>query len=217
MTDPLSVAGFAVALPGLFITCIQCFDLVQSGRSHSERYELPVTRLAIQKYQLFVCGQDVGLVETSEISGNCRSLDDEPLRSLVERILLNICRIFQDTDALVNRYGLTAAAQPSNTLLALPPTQSLPLKASYQEFMSRLKRKQSNTKIAKLIKWAIHDEANFKAMSADIENLVASLRSVTSPGPLSRAVGDMSLDEREDLCRVESAPEQHSQSKIGPR
>ena len=179
MADPLSVGGLVLGLPGLFVACIQSFDLMQSGRSHGERYELLLTRLAVQRYQFFVWGQDVGLVETPE-----QMFVQEPLRGLVTRVLHNLYRIFENTDSLATRYGLKKVNHASDTQLALPSNQCQPSRASYEAFLMRIKKGQSELGTTKLVRWAIHDEAKFHTMIVEIESLVASLKAIASPDNL---------------------------------
>ena len=177
MADPLSVAGLAVALPSLFMTCIQCFDLIESGRSHSQNFELLKTKLEIQRCQLFSWGQGQGLVGHPEALDCGKRLDEEPVKSLVRRILCNIYRIFQDTDRLTKRYGLK---KPDKRLPMSAMRDDVP-RASYEEFVRLVQQTQSATGVGKLMRWAIHDEAKFTRMIDDIKELVEGLKMLADP------------------------------------
>jgi Prion-inhibition and propagation len=107
--DPISLTIGAVALASLFSLCVQCFDLVDVASNLGLDYEILLVKLSIEKRRLMIWGEAVGILRPDE--DRDLLLDDPETRALVERILMNIQKLFHDADALRSKYGLEKASE----------------------------------------------------------------------------------------------------------
>jgi hypothetical protein len=115
--EPISLTIGAVALASLFSLCIQCFDLIEVGYNLGLDYELLIIKLSIEKRRLMIWGEAVGILRPDQ--DRDKLLDEPETHELIDRILTNIQKIFQDTDALRLKYGLEKASdkQPIKTTM----------------------------------------------------------------------------------------------------
>ncbi|RYN45548.1 hypothetical protein AA0114_g8966 [Alternaria tenuissima] len=115
--EPVSLTLGAVSLAGLFSLCIQCFDLVEIGRKTSVDYEIMVVKLSIEKRRLMIWGEAVGILRPDQDRDPL--LDDLETRKLVERILSNVQRLFDETQNLKSKYGLEKTSSTQNSPKAI--------------------------------------------------------------------------------------------------
>ncbi|KAI9812045.1 MAG: hypothetical protein M1827_004938 [Pycnora praestabilis] len=179
--DPVGFTVSILALAGLFSTCVECWQYIDSARSHGRDYELLTTKLDVEKTRLLIWGDMIGIFRTTA-DGRNKVLDSPEVARVIERILNCIITVFTDSQALVSRYGLVRTKLEAND--DLPPAQSLStnqlakLKASYKEFKSRIKYVQDNTSVLEKTRWAIQDQSKFIKFVADLRQLIDGLKDI---------------------------------------
>jgi len=126
------VAGLAIGVAALWKTCVQVFDVVESGRRYGMDYELLRVKLEVERMRLFNWGEAIGLSdndapgENDTVAGAAGGSAVDPARVLftgrpdarlqkedmnrtVIRLLGCIEHLFEDSEQLQNAYGLRPA------------------------------------------------------------------------------------------------------------
>ena len=80
MTD---IAGLAVGVAGAWKTCVQIFDIVDSGRKYGMEYELLRVKLEVERIRLLTWGD----AASSTRSGRCSQYSPSPVYSMSLKIL----------------------------------------------------------------------------------------------------------------------------------
>src|SRR5579859_7373691 len=112
MGDPLTgPLGVALGLPGVFLSCVQCLELVDSGKNYAKELEIIWTKFDAQRVRLLIWGQVTGIIGTLPYD---TTLNDPEIRASIERNLNCIKLLFNDVDKLQQRYGLKATRDGQN-------------------------------------------------------------------------------------------------------
>ena len=211
MTD---VAGLVLGVAALWQTCVQIFDVVESGRRYGIDYELLRVKLEVERIRLFNWGEAIGLsdnVNRSDIgtAGPSRvfaasrpdvRLRKEDVNSTVTRLLGCIQHLFENSEQMQNTYGLrpaTPLVETQNTTTIAGSSNQFVLGAVFRKSYESLKRnardRQRNTTIARRTLWAIHDKKKFQAMVVEIRGFNDSLESLF-PGSRNKIAEVMRVD-----------------------
>ncbi|KUJ19256.1 uncharacterized protein LY89DRAFT_487318 [Mollisia scopiformis] len=196
----LSVASAA----SLFITCIECFDIVVKGKNFSEDYEQLYTLFSIQRTRFGLWGESVGLIPDpyGVKRGYNTNLDRPDIRPLVAATLNNIRLLLQKANQVDDKYTLDAAA-PQGRKVSEPQGLQV-FKAPFDRFRSQIKRTQKETSTWKVTQWAIHDEAKLRGIIDRLREYVDGLESITSSLGLWADQQARLKDEIENISDVES-------------
>lgn len=179
--EPVSLTIGAVALASLFTTCVQCWDYIDAARSHGRDFELLATKLEMEKTRFLIWGDVMGLLKVDGQRYD-KSLASPSVLQVVERILNCIQNIFTDSDALVARYGLepiTDSSEQSDDA-RFRINQLSKFKASYKQFLVRIKGIQQKTSLLGKTRWALHDQAKFNVLISDLRQFIDGLRGITA-------------------------------------
>ncbi len=179
--EPISLAISAVALASLFSVCVQCFDLIVVARNLGLDYELLIVKLSIEKRRLMIWGEAVGILRPDQ--DRDQLLDEPETHQLVERILVNIQKLFQDADALRSKYGLekasdrpsTAAATIKGSIICSSLFENSPL-AQFQKRVSAFHQKAG---LITKTRWAIRDSGKFTTLVTNLKDLLDGLHLIT--------------------------------------
>ena len=160
---------------------IKAFDAIERGKHFARDHVVLLARLDIQQEMLLIWGRTVGLSAASDASLAERLLETR-VRRLIQTHLECVQVIFDDVDQLKKKYGLiningsgyaitdhrqVGAVSEAN----IQPTALL---------RARLSWTQKHTSLVVKGKWAIHDGSRFKCMVAELEDLIADLRDLTT-------------------------------------
>jgi hypothetical protein len=99
-------------------TCVEAFDLIQTGRHQELDLKKLALRLNIEKCRLYTWGQAMGLTEPSS-QDRQRPLDQCPFRDLVTETLEIIFRLFNDTQRIKDAYGCKPLTGPDSSPVPL--------------------------------------------------------------------------------------------------
>jgi hypothetical protein len=104
MAEIIGLVASGMTIAGLFKTCVEAFDLIQTYRHQELDLKKLTLRLNIEKCRLYTWGQAMGLTET--ISQNQqRPLDLCQFQDLVTETLEIIFQLFNDTHKIKETYG----------------------------------------------------------------------------------------------------------------
>ena len=179
----MEVVGFSlsvVALASLFSTCVECWEYVESARSHGRDYELLATQLEVEKTRFLIWGDVVGVLKSSE-SERDEVLNHPRVAPVVERILNHIISIFSDSEGLTSKYGLMQEQvdRDESKSATLSANQLSRYKVSYKQFLAQVKTVQQRTSLLRKIRWAIRDRSKFGVLVDEVRQLVDSLKDIT--------------------------------------
>ena len=105
VAEAVGLALGAVALASLFTTCVELFDLFETGQNHGNDFHLACIKLELLRVRLVSWG---GLLHITEPGGEDLDLRAQwPWKSeVVFGCLWEIQRILGDSDVLANKYKL---------------------------------------------------------------------------------------------------------------
>ena len=171
----MDVTGFVISVVTSWETCIQVFEIIDSGKKYDRDYEVLRVKLEVERIRLLVWGEAVGLseVERGKPSPDAR-LNREEVRTVVLRLLGCIQHIFEGSERLEDRYGLRpvppimvdAQEPPAQSQLILGPI----FKRAYEGFRRSAKNRQRTTPLTKKTIWAVHDKKKFQTLIAEIKD-----------------------------------------------
>jgi len=157
----------AISLAGMFTTCVQCFEMIESGTNYAEDLEIIYTGFEAQRVRLIIWGQTVGFERSPD------HLWEQPVvQEAIRRGLNCIELLFEDGEKLMSKYGLQISVDAASG-------QSLIFKETYRRFKQRMLASQAQAPLMQTTKWAIRNKSKFKDLVADLRNLVDDLESIT--------------------------------------
>nr|KAK5441247.1 hypothetical protein LTR18_007091 [Exophiala xenobiotica] len=178
----MEVAGLSLAAAGLatlFSTCIDCFELIRTAKAQGRDYEILLTKLDVEKTRLLQWADGVGLLGLDERSRN-PLLNDENTVLIIERVLQSIASLWNDSDQLRSRYGLSEGGglNPDPTSISqivLSGPRFSGFRISLANFWNRAALRQKRTDRLTKAKWAISDRQQFRELVNDLHGFVDSL------------------------------------------
>ena len=178
--EPVSFAISIASLSALFETCLRGFEIFEQGRDFGRSYTILLTRLDAQKILFHIWGEAVGLgLEGQSVSLQRLALQNNTaVLRLIHQHLECIRMIFEDADQLRRRYGVVKSKSwRSKISSAVGIAHSVDTKVPLRKYVSWFQGQSSFTTKAR---WAIQDQAKFKAMLDDLSTLLQELREITS-------------------------------------
>ena len=182
MTD---VAGLVIGVMAMWNTCVEVFDIVDSGKKYGMDYEILRVKLEVERIRLLTWGDAVGLCEVREgrPSPNAR-FNRNDIHGTVMRLLGCIQHVFENTERLHESYGLCPVIPsiPDRADDEGSPAQSQLIlgaifKRAYETLRKSAKERQRGTPLKTRTMWAIHDKRKFQNMISEIkgfnDNLVS--------------------------------------------
>jgi hypothetical protein len=163
-----------VGLAGLFSTCVQVLNQIETGRDIIGSANPSVARLIVARHLFKTWGDAIGFQNGVISDSHHPKLDDDRTREIVFVLLANIENLMSDQKRLVDRYGLVTTPAPAamSTNVA-DATKSI----SGSQFTS----KHPSRKWIRKAKWGVSDKNKFASLVTDLEAIVSRLYAVISP------------------------------------
>ncbi|KAK3044450.1 hypothetical protein LTS18_001256, partial [Coniosporium uncinatum] len=177
----MEVAGLvigAVGLAGLFTTCLECIEYVQSGRKLGKDYVLLETKLCNQKIRFMAWGKACGF-GTSD--GYDTRLDSSVRRSAIERTMACIMMLFVDAEKFSRTHALQQGGKHrlrTNALL-LNSNGSLIPRDALRDFLGRIEQTQRQASFFTAARWAIGDRKKFAELIQHLKDFIDDLQNLT--------------------------------------
>lgn len=182
--------GFALGIASLFTTCVDCFELVQSGRYLGQEYHLLETKFINQRIRLVAWGKACGFTDPS---GYDTQIDEnKEVHDAIESSLLHLIGLLRDGDKLKRKYGLrdadqTAGGGSPNALIQATHTWPLlagqsaitTLTQKLAKFRERTNATQQQANLWSKARWAIKDKEKFAGLVQHLRDLIEDLESLT--------------------------------------
>jgi len=221
MTD---IAGLVFGVVTAWETCIQVFEIVDSGKEYGMDYEVLRVKLEVERIRLLVWGEAVGLseVEKGKPSPDTR-LNREDVRTVVLRLLGCIQKVFEHSERLQDRYGLRPVQPtiPDTEEGNYPPTQSQLIlgpifKRAYESLRLSAKNRQRTTPLTRKTIWAVHDKKKFQTLITEIKDFNDSLDALfpdlsSKTAHLIRTDIDQSVEVRDLHILQEATADDHEE------
>lgn len=173
MTD---AAGLIVGVIASWTTCVQAFDIVDSGRNYEMDYELLRVKLEAERIRLLHWGKAMGLGGVGH--GPNAGLNREDVRKNILQLLGCIQKIFENSAKLQETHGLHLMApntsdQPSKDgrplLAQQPPILDSVFEMAYEGLHRSAEDRRRATPLGKKAIWAIRDKKKFQETVLEIK------------------------------------------------
>ncbi|KAK8076183.1 hypothetical protein PG994_003455 [Apiospora phragmitis] len=206
--------GFALGIASLFTTCIDCFELVQSGRYLGQEYHLLETKFVNQRIRLVAWGKACGFTDPN---GYDRQIDEnKEVHDAIEASLLHLIGLLRDGDKLKCKYGLRDADQAgggpppnANALIHAPHTWPLlgqsamtSLTQKLAKFREKTKATQQQANLWTKARWAIKDKDKFADLVQHLRDLIEDLEGLTAGLHLEHRQRELIRQEVESIREI---------------
>ncbi|KAK8091809.1 hypothetical protein PG997_002170 [Apiospora hydei] len=208
--------GFALGIASLFTTCIDCFELIQSGRYLGQEYHLLETKFVNQRIRLVAWGKACGFTDPN---GYDRQIDEnKEVRDAIEASLLHLISLLQDGDKLTRKYGLrhadaeNQAGGPGPNSLVLHSSHTWPLQLGQSavsslaqklaRFRERTRSTQQQANLWAKASWAIKDKDKFADLVQHLRDLVEDLEGLTAGLDLEHRQRELIRQEVESIREI---------------
>ncbi|KAH8930733.1 hypothetical protein BT69DRAFT_1188125, partial [Atractiella rhizophila] len=185
MTD---VAGIVLSVVTAWKTCIEVFDIVQSGRNYGMEYQILRVKLEVERIRLIMWGESLGLADVDSLgSGTSRAaavLARDDVRETVLRLLGCVQHAFESTHRFEERYGLrlVTTLPPAIQDWESPPQSQGILdgvfKRAYEMLRRSARQRQQVTPLRKKALWAVYDGKKFSSMIAELKGFNDNLQTL---------------------------------------
>ncbi len=173
-----------VGLTGAFSVCVDCFDLVQTGRSLSKDHIILSTRLHNHRMRFHAWGSACGLDSSS---GYDHRLEDPGIREDIIATMQCIVLLFIDGNKLTERYKRSpkppvqqaGADADQKVAVSSGGADADVFRESRRGFLARVSRGNAFS----AVRWALGDKKDFKELLDNLNDLIGALERATAPFP----------------------------------
>lgn len=175
--EPASLVTGVIALASLFNTTVECFELVQLGRSFGKDFQTSQLKLDSVRLRLSRWGSSLGLGENIRESVSLEAhFESRAEVKHAEDLLGQIIELFADAEGVSNKYRGRVASDNDSLAVYNPQTDLDPVMADLHSKMRQLAiDRQNRSGLRQKAKWAIYQEKHFRRLIEDITELVNSL------------------------------------------
>lgn len=180
MAEAAGLAVGVVALAGLFNNTVECFELVQLGRSFGKSFQTSQLKLDNARLRLSRWGKSLGLDDHvhDAMSLQGRFSSEENVKH-AETLLGQIVELFADAEGVSNKYRNRAELQDDSLVVHDPQTDLDPVMATLHHKMRQLAiDRQNQSGVRQKAKWALYQEKQFRRLIEDITDLVNDLNNL---------------------------------------
>ena len=181
MAEAAGLVLGAASIFSLFSTCLQCFDIIECSRNYAKEHTLLSIKYEVEKTRFLIWGDAAGLSCSEGPYKN--SLDKDFIRSVVEKILIQIKILFNETSEPVSRYGLKPCEDEISTTkgrkTAITPNGPTLSSQHVVAFQIKVNKQQRKADVVQKVRWAIHDRKKFQKLVDDLRELIDGLRDIT--------------------------------------
>jgi hypothetical protein len=171
--------GLALAVAGLFSSCIEAFHYFKAGQRFEEDYDILLVKLDIEKTRLLAWGNSVAILDENQRN---KRLDDHEKLEVVQRCLRSIERLLTDSEKL-RSYGVRNSDMPRNRSIEYLSSNSMNLfKVAYARFRIRHTSNSFRPTLASRAKWAIYEQPKFGQLINDLKDLIDGLYQIMDIG-----------------------------------
>lgn len=190
MAEVIGAIASAMTIAGLFKSCLDAFEVIQSARQVDSDLKKLSMRFNIERCKLFTWGEAMGLTGVNAAATERQHLlDSSPFKDLIKETLATILELFCDAKKLQDSYGCKEEGR-----YAIRPPQASTPKASHDP-IDHLAGAFSNFKTPidlalpplaskgamRKARWIIHDKKKFGALVMEVKTFIEGLQEITKP------------------------------------
>jgi len=172
MGDPLSAAAAALSLPGIFISCVQCFELIQCGKNYERDLLILTTKFSNQQLRFSKWGEACGF--GTGLSYDDR-LDDPSLRPNILKTLRSLQLILDDGVVLIQKYNAQSRHSTSSPKVHAPSGRW-----TWTLLKERIRKSPSETQGRSVARWALSDKKALDELVRHLHDLIGDLETMTA-------------------------------------
>jgi hypothetical protein len=182
MAEIIGLVASGMTLAGLFKTCIEAFDLIQTCRHQELDLKKLTLRLNIEKCRLYTWGQAMGLTESTNEDQQC-PLHMYQFHELVTESLEIIFQLFNDTHKIKDAYGCRPFMGQDGSPVRLAEVEEArpvrDLATSFDNFKIGGNKRNCPSGIVQKARWAVHDRKKFNGLITEVKDLIDGLQHIT--------------------------------------
>ncbi|KIL83577.1 hypothetical protein FAVG1_13207 [Fusarium avenaceum] len=175
--EPIGFTSAIVSIPGVFKSCIDCFEYIQFARNFGDDFGVCLARLEATQMQFTRWGKAIGIFEDPF---NPAALQDIATEAEVKKALKWIGLIqdkFESAKKTSDGYAKEIEDDDPDILLVPDQNEQLdktkpPLRKLVFSMRKITKARQKKTKLGTKIKWALYKKSHFEALIEDVARLV---------------------------------------------
>lgn len=176
MPDPISLVTAITGIPGIFKSCVDCFQYVRLGRRFGKDYGVCVAKLEAAHIRLTRWGEPLGLLQDKvEVQG---PFTDEDIIRAYELLGL-IKATFEEAQEAAAKYADSRRKKGKDKELKLIDEEQMELGSSIKLLVTSLKsvskERQRNLSLPRKITWALYGKDSFDSLIGDIVTLTSNL------------------------------------------
>jgi ubiquitin-protein ligase len=171
MGDPLSATAFVLSLPGIFMSCVQCFELIQTGRNLEQDLLIRTTKFSNQQLRFTKWGVACGF---GTPDGYNRGLDDPTIQPHIARTLQSVQQVLNSGVTLIRRYEEKSAVTG-----VVASTKSRTVLFSWTALKERMSGTGKGSAFKDAARWAIEDKKKLDEIIKDVFDLIGDLEYFT--------------------------------------
>jgi ubiquitin-protein ligase len=170
MGDPLSATAVVLSLPGIFMSCVQCFELIQRGRNFERDLLVLTTKFSNQQLRFTKWGEACGF---GSASGYHQGLDAPALKINIERTLESI-KLLLDSGVVVTR---TYQGLPDDAVVR---PQAVHARWSWTAIRSQIRSSRASRSTKNATRWALSDKTKLDEIVRHLHDLIGDLEVITA-------------------------------------
>lgn len=171
MGDPLSATAAVLSLPGIFMSCVQCFELIQSGRNFERDLLVLTTKFSNQQLRFTKWGEACGFGSTAGYNGE---LDEPELKPHIERTFRSIKLLLDSGVSISKTYE-----DDKSKYEDIVPSGTVSTRWSWTAVKRRLGRSQKTRGTKGATKWALSDKKKLDEVVRHLNDLIDGLEAIT--------------------------------------
>ncbi|KAF2013436.1 hypothetical protein BU24DRAFT_350388, partial [Aaosphaeria arxii CBS 175.79] len=171
MGEVLAGGTAILSLPGVFMSCVQCFELIQQAKNFERDLLILTTKFSNQQLRFTKWGEACGF---GSPGGYHRGLDEPVLKSHIGRTFQSIEILLESGVRIVKKHEGDLAGQE-----AVVAVQATFPKWSLTAVTRRLRKSQQAKGSLAVAKWAIADKKQLDEIVRHLNDLIGDLESLT--------------------------------------
>ncbi|KAI6777807.1 uncharacterized protein J7T54_002843 [Emericellopsis cladophorae] len=176
MTDPISVVTATAGIPGIFKSCVDCFQYVRLGQRFGKDYGVCLAKLEAAHIRLTRWGEPLGLLQDEvEVQG---PFTDEGIIRAYELLAL-IKVTFEEAQEAAAKYADGKRKKGKDKELELLDEEQIgpgkSIKLLVESLKSVAEERQRNLSLPRKITWALYGKDSFDSLIEDIVTLTSEL------------------------------------------
>jgi len=171
MADPISATVTVLSLPSIFMSCVQCFELIQNGRNFERDLLVLTTKFSNQQLRFAKWGEACGF---GSPLGYDPGLDSTELRPHIERTFHSI-KLLLDSGVSISKTYEEGTLKSEATV----QPQTVSTRWSWKAIKRRLRRSQDFRGTKDAAKWALSDKKKLDEIVRHLSDLIGDIEAIT--------------------------------------